>query len=287
MGRWPGWLEARVGRAWPDPASIVDPDATDEAFAAAMGAIELGGTFKRTLPNRHPGCDDLLLDHVRLVGATIADVGASDGSTSVDLIRRLPDELVAYVIADRYLQVSAVRVLGHTLLFDPDDGGCILVFGRRCLAWPRRSRAVRLACSPLLVAGALCRGRRETVLLLNPRARALLSDDPRVNVRVHDVFRPWEGPKPDVIKVANLLRRIYFSDDQIRAALDALRASLPEGGHLLVVDNPYLPIDARAGLYRREGDRLRVVALTDEVPEINDLVLHDDPDAAIGRQEVP
>jgi hypothetical protein len=45
-------------------------------------------------------------------------------------------------------------------------------------------------------------------------------------------------------------------------------------------------MDARAGLYRRTGDRFEAVATTDEVPEINDLVLADDPTAAVGRQEV-
>ena len=287
MGRWPGWLEALIGRVWTDPAAMFDPAAPDEVFAKAVGAVELGGTFKITQPDRHAACDDLLLDHVPLAGATIVDIGASDGSTSVDLIARLPADFAAYVIADRYLEVQAAHVGGCTLLFDPDDGRCILAFGKRWLAWPHRSRAIRLACSPLLVAERVGRRQRASVPLLNPRARALVAADPRVTVRVHDVFRPWDGPRPDVVKVANLLRRVYFDDDQIQAALDAIRTSLPEGGHLLVVDNPYLPIDARAGLYRRDGDRFALVALTAEVPEINDLVLHHDPDAAVGRQEVP
>lgn len=282
-GRWPGWIDRR---GWPDPASILDAEATEEDFAEAIGAVELGGTFKMTFPNRHPDCDGLLFEHVDLAGATILDVGASDGTTSVDLVRRLPSGFASYVIADRYLSVHAVEVLGHTLLFDPDDGQCILAFGRRSLAWPHRSRAVHLVYAPLLGAAALRRRHRREVSLLNPRARALVAEDRRVTVRTHDVFRPWDGPTPDVIKVANLLRRIYFSDEEILQALEALRQSLDEGGYLLVVDDPYLPIAPRAGLYRRQGDRFQVVALTDEVPEINDLVLHDDPDAAVGRQEV-
>lgn len=281
-GRWPRWAEPH---AWPDPAAILDPDATDRAFALGVGLVELGGTFKRTEPERHGQCDDLLLAHVDLTGASILDVGASDGSTSVDLIRRLPSGFAAYVISDRYLTVQAGRVLGHTLFFGP-DGRCVLVFGKRCAAWPHRSRLVRLAYAPLLAADAVRRGRHREVSLLNPRARTVVAEDRRVSVRSHDVFQPWKGPKLDVIKVANLLRRVYFSDAEILRALDALRQSLEDGGHLLVVDNPYLPIACRAGLYRREGDCFRAVALTDEVPEINDLVLHDDPEAVVGRQEV-
>ncbi len=79
---------------------------------------------------------------------------------------------------------------------------------------------------------------------------------------------------PDVIKVANLLRRLYFSDEDICRALRSLLASLDEGGHLLILDNPRIPgIDIRAGLFRRSQDRFELVATTTEEPEILDLVL--------------
>jgi chemotaxis methyl-accepting protein methylase len=99
-----------------------------------------------------------------------------------------------------------------------------------------------------------------------------MAEDPRVSYRVHDVFQPWAGETPDVIKVANLLRRLYFPDADIIRALHVLRDSLPEGGHLMVVDNPRIPnTPPRAGIYRRVGTRLEEVARTGE-PEIADLV---------------
>jgi hypothetical protein len=111
------------------------------------------------------------------------------------------------------------------------------------------------------------------VLLLGPEARQLMRRDARVSTRVHDVFEPWPSPAPSVIKVANLLRRLYFSDDDIRRALTALLESLDEGGHLLVVDNPRIAgIAVRAGLYRREGGRFVQVARTPDEPEIADLL---------------
>ena len=110
------------------------------------------------------------------------------------------------------------------------------------------------------------------MLLLNPAVRRRLAADERVSYQVHDIFRPWSGSAPDVIKVANLLRRLYFSDEDLLAALEVLHDSLPEGGHLLVVDNPRAADPPpRAGVWRRADQRFVEVARHGE-PEIADLV---------------
>lgn len=285
QGRWPRLLQRQFGRYFRvDPAAIVNGKATPDEFRAAMGVLRVGETFKITAATRHPESDALLLNNVDLFGASIVDIGASDGSTSLDLLRRLPP-FKSYVIADLYMNIYATRIFGHTVICDP-DGACILVFGARCVAWPRLSRAVRFLYWPVIAGAARHIERRREITLLNPAIRSLMAVDRRITSRVHDVFHTWPDDPPDVIKVANLLRRIYFSDDAIRRALDALLASLPQGGHLLIVDNPYIKeINSRAGLYRRDGDRFVTVALTDEAPEINDLVLRGQP-RQLGRQEV-
>lgn len=271
--RWPSWLQRRLARFfWADPTVILDAAADPEEFRGAMSAIHVGQTIKITGANRHAQCDSLLIDNVDLSSATIVDIGASDGTTSVELIGRLPG-FKSYIIADLYLDMAATTVLRHTLFYDP-DGACVLVAGRRLLAWPTQSRAVRLLYSPLLRIAARRDGRRRKVLLLNPEVRALIASDPRVTYQVHDVFDPWVDPRPDVIKVANLLRRLYFSDADIRRALISLLASLPEGGHLLIVDNPRIKgMGPRGGLYRRNGQRFETVARTPDIPEIDDLIV--------------
>lgn len=270
-GRWPRSLERLAPRFFRvDPRVLLDEEPSAEDFRAAMSIMHVGDTIKITGVNRHAAADALLLEHVDLVGASLVDIGASDGSTSVELIEKLP-HFRSYVIADLYLHLDAVQTRRHVLFYDA-DGTCVLVAGRRLLAWPSLARWVRVLWGPLIaVAGR--RGTRRTVLLLGPGTRRVLRDDPRVSTRVHDVFQPWEGPAPDVIKVANLLRRLYFSDEDIQRALGALLASLDEGGHLLVLDNPRIAgIDLRAGLYRRVGGRFSVVAETEHAPEIADLV---------------
>ena len=259
-GQWPSVLERRLARFfWSDPKVVLDDAATPDDFRAAMSAINVGETIKITGANRHPTADRLLVDHVDTLTADIVDIGASDGSTSVDLIRALPG-FRSYTIADLYLAVSATRRLGQVLVYDP-AGTCILVSGRRYAAWPSISRPVGLLFRPLIRAA---RDRpREQVLLLNPDARRSIAEDDRIGYRVHDVFQPWPDPKPNVIKVANLLRRLYFSDAQIVSGLGALHASLRPDGHLLIVDNPRLKnTGPRAGLYQRVDDGFFRVAET-------------------------
>lgn len=253
-----------------DPLVILDDDAEPALFREAMSSIYVGGTIKITGEDRHPETDQLLLDHVDLSAATIVDIGASDGSTSLDLIEKLPS-FGSYTIADLYLTLRAVKVGRRTLLFT-DDGECALVVGPRAMAWPAESPSVARLYQRVIRAGAARLRDARTVLLLNPRVRRRMAEDPRVGYRVHDVFQPWSGEAPDVIKVANLLRRLYFPDADILRALHVLRDSLPEGGHLMVVDNPRIPdTPPRAGIYRRVGLRFEEVARTGE-PEIADLV---------------
>jgi chemotaxis methyl-accepting protein methylase len=141
------------------------------------------------------------------------------------------------------------------------------------IAWHNLSRLGRAIYWPVIRRAHRPETTRARVLLLNPDARHVVSADPRVDFRVHDVFTPWDGPRPDIIKVANLLRRLYFDDEQIRRGLRALLSSLDEGGHLLLVDNPRIAgIDERACLYRRQDGGFALVAQTPHPAEIDDLV---------------
>jgi hypothetical protein len=270
-GRWPAAVERRAQRfCWLDPRVLLDDAAGAEDFRAAMSALHVGDTIKITGTNRHPRTDALLMANVDLTGATIVDIGASDGSTSVELVAKL-NEFKAYIMADLFFTLSAAKTPGHVVFYDL-SGQPILIAGRRLLAWPSLSKAVQTAYRPVLEKAARVTERQD-VLLLNPSARALIARDARVSYRAHDVFTSWDGPQPDVIKVANLLRRLYFSDELISKALHAIHASLPEGGHLLIVDNPRIAgIDERGGLYRKDGHGFTRVALTDQTPEIDDLI---------------
>ena len=270
-GGFPRAIEDRWGRFfWTDPRVVEDRHCSAEEFRTAMAAFHVGKTIKITGVGRHHNADALLTGHVDTRGAVVLDIGASDGSTSLELLAKLPD-VARFIICDLYFHLDSYRWRGRTYYFGPDDR-VVLVAGKRWIAWPTQSRTVEFGVRRG-AARARRRGSRTDVLLLNPDARRAVRDDDRVAMAVHDIFRPWPGELPDVIKVANLLRRLYFDDTEIAAALDALFVSLPENGHLLVVDNPRIAgIAERAGLYRRGPVTFEPVAVTPHLPEIDDLV---------------
>lgn len=274
-GRWPGWLELRTPRYFrADPRDILDESVEPEVFRQAMSALNVGDTIKITGANRHPDADALVVEYLHaheVTDATIVDIGASDGSTSLDLIQRI-GSFGAYVIADLFLTLEVVQV-GRRTLFFQGDGSCVLVVGPRIVAWPNESQLLMRLFSRLVGKARRQSSGRQSVLLLNPSVQRHIAADPRVSYRVHDVFEPWSGPTPDIIKVANLLRRLYFDDARIVTALRALLSSLEDGGHLFVVDNPRMKnTPPRGGLYRRSGDRFVQVAQTVGTPEIDDLI---------------
>lgn len=278
-GRWPAPIERRLRRfVWLDPCLVQDPDLDAASFSRAMAAFAVGTTRKITGSGRHTEADTLLLEHVDLSDAVIADIGASDGITSVELIERIP-RFRQYLIADLYLAVDAVRV-GRRTVFRDKAGQVVVVTGRRLLAWPSTSRPVAWLYRPTLRrAERLLRGgpsvHGNEVLLVNPVTRRLLERDPRVSTRTHDIFTSWTPPHPDVVKVANVLRRLYFSDERILAALRTILDQLRDGGHLLLIDNPRTTaqVKVRGCLYRKSGDRFALVAATEHLTEGHDLVL--------------
>lgn len=269
-GRWPGFFERHADRFfWSDPRVILADEVSPSDFCLAMSAIHVGDTIKITGASRHPNADALLIEHVLLDEADIVDIGASDGSTSVDLINTLPN-FKSFVIADLFFYISASVTAKNAVFFD-NDGLCILVVGKRYLAWPSQSKAIQFLFRSLI---RRCRSKsRQDVLLLNPAARQLLANDPRLTFKVHDIFDPWPGSPPTVIKVANLLRRLYFSDEAILRALTALINSLADGGYLLMVDNPRIAgMPPRGGLYQKKSGKFDLIADTGNIPEIDDLI---------------
>ncbi len=261
--RWVPWIN--------DPRVAASPDPDPAAFSAAMSAFHVGDTFKITARGRHRISNQVLIDHVDLRGATILDIGASDGGTSVDLIEQANADFAEYFITDRHLTVEAANVGRHVVFFD-GSGRCILIGGPGYVAYPADSRRVARTWSRLIRKARASVPR--SIQLINPDARRLIENDPRVSIREHDLFAPWDGPEPDVVKVANLLNRAYFSESDLVRAIDVLRSTVRDGGHLLIIDNPVDPTDttARTGLYRRVGEELQAVATGQPSPEVATLI---------------
>jgi hypothetical protein len=216
-------------------------------FSVAVSRLQFGITFKTTRPGRHKQSDRLLLETYRGSKPVILDVGASDGSTSLDLIRALADHLTRYFVTDLNLSVRCGCDHRGVAYFLDQTGTCILRASKRFLAYSD----VTGARAPLpFVAKRLLAGYQKVVdwrdvPLIQPDLLRLAASDNRVTVGRYDMFTPWDGHRPDVIKVANLLTSEYFPAVQMREALRVQCSNLAPNGRLLLVSE-----DDDAGIER-------------------------------------
>jgi hypothetical protein len=234
-----GWPRFAGRFAVADPRVITHRfDLSAEEFSRHLSVLKFGTTFKTTRPGRHARSNRLLGELYRGQRPTVLDVGASDGSTCLDLMAAL-DGFQHYFATDYHLSVEWGQGLRGVIFFRDERGRCILRAGRRFVAYADTENAQ----PPLgAIAKILLRGVRRVahwrrLSLVQPSLVKIASEDRRVVIDRYDLFTPWPGPRPDLIKIANVLNRIYFSDQKIAEVLARQRQLLPDGGRLLLLDN--------------------------------------------------
>ena len=208
-----------------------------DQFSASVSSLQFGVTFKTTHPGRHAQSNRFLRETYRGSRPVILDVGASDGSTSLDLIQDLGSNFAYYYVTDLNLSVRCGYDSKGVVYFVDQNGSCILRASERLLVYSDTSRAklpLRLIARTLL---AKCRnaGGWRNLVLIQPALRRRAKCDPRIIIQRYDIFAPWSGPPPDLVKVANLLNNDYFSDSQIRKALQVQCSNLAPNGRLQLI----------------------------------------------------
>ena len=232
-----GWrrLPFERGVSLVDPRILVDdPAPTQTTFARAVSDLFFDGVPKTTAPGRHRELDDFVCE---LKPSVVLDVGASDGSTSHDLISRLGDSFRRFFVTDLNLSVEWGRARPNGPVYFADKGGrCILVASDRFLLFPTASTGPATLRRIAAKAGAVSRKVRKwhQRLLIQPSLLAL--KDNRIKIVPYDVMDRWTGPAPDLIRIANLLTPQFFSPEYLRKAFAVQCAHLAEGGRLLLAD---------------------------------------------------
>jgi hypothetical protein len=186
----------------------------------------------------------------------VLDVGASDGSTSLDLIRSLDGGFERYYVTDLNLFSRCGQDAAGIVYFMDQKGKCALRASKRFLVYSE----VRGAWLPLrLIAKSLIGGVRKVdewqeVMLIQPALTSMAERNPRISILRYDVFKPWTGQAPDLIKVANLLNPKYFSDAQMKEAVRVQCANLAPGGRLLLVSEDEDTNIERFSVFRKTPD---------------------------------
>jgi hypothetical protein len=244
-------LPIKLNKAgWPSPFSDLflafnDPrplayepfSISADQFSASVSSLQFGVTFKTTHPGRHAQSNRFLRETYHGSRPVILDVGASDGSTSLDLIRELGSNFAYYYVTDLNLSVRCGYDSKGVVYFLDHNGSCILRASERLLVYSNTSRArlpLRLIARTLL---AKCRnaGGWRNLVLIQPALRRRAKCDRRIIIQQYDIFAPWTGPPPDLVKVANLLNYQYFPENQLRKAVEMQCSNLAPNGRLLLI----------------------------------------------------
>ena len=73
--------------------------------------------------------------------------------------------------------------------------------------------------------------------LCQPDLLEISKNDFRIIIKEWDIFNKWNDGKADLIKAANILNRGFFSDAQLKEAINNIKGALKDEGKLLVVEN--------------------------------------------------
>lgn len=217
-------------------------------FSHALDDLCIGSSWKRTMPRRLRESESVLCR--LLTGGSsnkaldVLDVGASDGTTTVELLQALSRVISSGTqgcLADLTLTLHRYRV-GPFVEYRTTRGEPVLArFGMLGLRLPRSPRRLdwisTLLARLYLMLAWLRRHLRQTgtISLVNPVARsaarleALELDILSRNDSLHAQF--------DVIRVSNLLSDENFTASQLQSALSNLHSYLRDGGYLLVSRN--------------------------------------------------
>jgi hypothetical protein len=232
---WPRLLVAWL-KGQPDPRCLLIPDLEAEQYTTALSTLKYGNTYKTTKKNRYPLTINLLADLYKDLSLNILDVGASDGTTSLDVMDRLNYQ--RYYITDLYFSVSYVITGRWTFFFD-HNAEPIMAVDNHWIIY----RDTKNAFYPLnvFVTKFFQKYRHlkpqadEKIELINPEVKACLGD--RVIIKRYNILEHWSGEKVDLIIAANILNRSYFNDNELKVIMNNLINALNKPGWLALIDN--------------------------------------------------
>jgi len=205
------------------------------------------GSKKSTGLQRLDAMNDLFfatLDRCRLVPRSVMDIGISSGVTTLEWLREFDrrDLPVTMIATDLVMSVDLFAIGRHMRVLTEKNGHLlqIEIFGSGIRTFLRRRDYLT---GGVVWRKALCFATRRllrtanhqgTYLLVSPALR----DQARIKLFDDDIL----GPNPpqfaecaDVVRVANLIQPIYFSDVQIRQAVENIRERCRGEGSIVVV----------------------------------------------------
>jgi hypothetical protein len=231
---------------WPKALTKALPSATDPrvlcigkvdetTFTSAVSTFRFGSTFKSTQKARFPLTILEIASLPYEKRPVVLDVGASDGSTSLDLMQAIPFE--KYYVTDLNIEVF-YQVSGDTTWFFDERGACILRVNDKWVVYPETGGAIfpfdRLSRS-LFARAPKWESDSARIVLINPALQA--RKEINISIEKYNILETWPHEKADLIIAANLLNQAYFTTSEIKQALKNMLAALNGSGRIAIIDN--------------------------------------------------
>jgi SAM-dependent methyltransferase len=241
-------------------------------FSLILHDLRMAGAWKRTNPGRLRRTEEMLCRYIPpelQPDLAFLDLGASDGTTTVEAVRALRQAFgtdVRAVLADVNLSLLRYR-RGPIVEYRAANGEPIMVrAGRLGLRLARSRRTVQPGDDPLArLYLRLQRFRRSMrpdtpISLVHPLARR----DPAITVIGLDclVFERGLEDRVAAIRASNVLNLGYFDPPQLGCAAGNLHRYLRQGGCLVVSRNRERPGGETedGSVWTKDGPRFRWLA---------------------------
>ena len=234
-----------------------DLEAQSRLFSLAIAGLRFGAAYKRTAPGRLPVAERHLVEAWQESGQSdssspiqVLDMGASDATTSLDLLNCLSTNLEApirLVAADRD-NVLEVWRWGPLVEYRSGAGSPVLArLGPLGVRLPRSgirfdwlgdwTARLYMAC------GGVRRrlNKKDTIVLVNPR----VTRSGAITIKTMDATRHETSFDQtfDIVRCCNMMNREYFDDAMLTTIASHLDAYLKPGGLLQISRNVGTPDD--------------------------------------------
>ena len=226
-----------------DPRNLLNGDRlSSKEFSRYIESIYLGGKFsKTTMPDRHVLSDYAIINLLsKKEEAIILDVGASDGSTSLDLIRKINGKFKKYYITDVSFSLHIIEENDNTYFYDPLTKECIMIVNNNLIVYhDNLSNSIIgiFAKKMIRKAPQYDSMKIKDINLCQPELQRLISENSKIKLVEWSIFDSWENGKVDIVKVANVLKTEVFSDGEIIKALANLKNILNPDGYIIITRN--------------------------------------------------
>lgn len=269
---WPTAMQ-KLQRGIPDPRRLLEQGIDATVLTETLQRLKIGTTYKTTDYDRFPQTTRLLSELPFATPPVVLDVGASDGSTSLAVMKKL--RFTRYYVTDRHIRAHVY--LTHKGMFLSDMDARPWLYVNRCFVihndldgaeWPYNAIAARV----FRTFDASKRRDERDIYMINPDLAAKRGD--RIRIEQYNIFDTWEHEKADLVIAANLLNRVYFSDADLQKGLRSLRNAMRDGAVLAVIENRNTDDGSieQSSVFRRSGNRFLAEARIGAGSDIHELV---------------